>query len=104
MLHHVRRVLPAEHRIEEPAVAGPVLLAGCGYVHLGVGERLDVDQVDRDPDTRAWRVAAQDVGGASVREEDVVRRGERVGLATAAGGVLADAVSEPRDDPRLVDA
>ncbi len=67
-----------------------------------VGERLDLDEVDRDPDPRSWRIAPQNLHGPAMGQEDVVRGGERVGLAAAAGRVQAEPVAEPRDHPGLV--
>ncbi len=46
--------------------------------------------------------AAQDLDGAAVREQQVMRGGERVRVGGAARGVMAPAVPDPGDDPRLV--
>ena len=54
------------------------------------------------PTRERRRLPAQDLHRATVGEEDVVRRGERVRLALAAGCVQAEPVAEPRDHPRLV--
>ena len=78
----------------DPARGGDVL----GRLALGVG----VVEVQRDPDLRVRRGAAQDLDGPAVRQQQVVRGCERVRLGVAARSVVAPAVADPRDDPRLV--
>ncbi len=60
-------------------------------------------EVQRDPDLRGGRGLAQDVHGASVRKQQVVRCRQRVALADATRSVVAPPVADPGRDPRLVD-
>ena len=59
------------------------------------------NQVERDADRRG-AVRPEHVGGEAMREEEVVRGGERVRLAPTAGRVLSLSVPEPCGDPGLV--
>ena len=62
---------------------------------------MERDEVDRDPHLRLGTTPANHLGREPVAEQDVVRGGQRVGLALAAGSVLPESVPEPRDHPRL---
>ena len=69
-----------------------------GRLARGVG----VVEVERDPDLRVRRVAAQDLDCAAVRQQQVVCGCERVRLGLAARSVVPPAVTDPRHDPGLV--
>ena len=92
----------AQHGVEDPAVALSVLEPYGGEIRFGVRERMRGDHVDRDPHVRAGDLAAQHFDCSTVGEEDMVGRGDRVAGARPAGSVLARAVPEPCDHPRLV--
>ena len=87
----------AEDRVEEPAVRGAVELGAAAATSAGesvagyVCVRLSVM-----PTSRAGRLAAEDLDRPAVREQQVMRRGDGVGVARAAGRVHAPAVAEPR--------
>ncbi len=101
VLEHVLRVAALEDGVEEPAVAMAVRACDRGEILGRARERVIRDEVDRDPDPRLRGVPPQHVGRPPVREQDVVRRCERVGVVGAARGVHAEPVAEPRDHPRL---
>ena len=98
----VVRVLAAEQRVEEPAVQVAVHEARGLCVLGGRAGRLDVGEVERDPDIGAGGEAAQHRQRPAVREEEVVRGRDRVLVARPPGRVHAPAVAEPGGDPRLV--
>ena len=75
--------------------------AACASL-LRRARRIRIVEVERDPDLGLGRRAPQDLDGAAVREQQVVRGRERVRVGRAARRVVAPAVADPRDDPRLV--
>ena len=93
---------PTEERVEEPAVALAVELPAGRHVLGVVARRIRHLEVDRHPHARAGRLAAQDVGREPVREQHVMRRGDRVGGRRPPGCMHAVAVAEPGDHPGLV--
>ena len=101
-LEHVRGIRAAEDRVEEPAVAVAVEGARRLDVLGSIAGGLCGLEVDRDSDLGAGRLAAQDLRGETVREQDVVGGGDRVRRRGPAGCVDAVAVAEPGDHPRLV--
>ena len=59
-------------------------------------------EVQHDSDLSLRRGGTESLHGPAVRQEKMVRRGDRFGFARAARRVLAPGVADPRDDPRLV--
>jgi hypothetical protein len=101
-LEQVGRIGAAEERVEEPAVGLAVDLPGGGLVLRGLVQRVRLREIERDPDLSIGRERADHVHRPAVREQEMVRRGDGVGLARAPGGVLAPGVADPGVHPRLV--
>jgi hypothetical protein len=101
-LEEIRRIGAAEDWIQEPAVALAVDLPGSGLVLRGFGRRVDLREVERDPDARVRGGGADRFRGPAVREEKVMCGRDGVPLARAARRVLARRVADPGVDPGLV--
>ena len=102
LLEHVARIAEPEHGLEEPAIASAVRAPSGLDIRLRARERVRRVQVDGHADACLWRIAAKHLRCSAVREEDVMRGGQRVRLAPAPRSVHAQPVPEPRDDPGLV--
>ena len=65
--------------VEEPAVLVPVTSPGGGLIGIGPRRRADVREKMRDANARPGRAAPDDVDCLAVRQQEVVRRGQRRG-------------------------
>src|SRR3954451_22856669 len=101
-LEEVGRVGALEERVEEPAVRLPVDLPGRGLVLRALAGGIRVREIERDPDLRLRHHRADHFDRPAVRKEEVVRRGDGIGLARAPRRVLAPRVPDPGVHPRLV--
>src|SRR4029077_11615108 len=80
---HVHGIGTTEDRIEEPAVVQAVHPARRVDVTLRFADRIRVVEIERDADLGVGREAAQDLDGTTMREQEMMRGGERVSVGGA---------------------
>src|SRR6266545_815159 len=101
-LEEIRRIRTAEDRVEEPAVPFAVDLPRRRFVLRRLGRGVGVTQVERDPNACVRGTAPDLLRSPSVRQQQMMRCGDRVGLARTAGSVFAPSMPDPGMNPRLV--
>ena len=100
--HHVIGIPAPEHRVEEPTVAGSVVVPGCGPVLIRIGGGLGRAAIDSDPNLGVRHHTTNFLHGLTVRQKEVVADGDRSWPVGDAGGEDPIPVTHHGRHPRLV--